>query len=257
MFYVNKVVGFFLNPLMLGILMVLAACILQWMQRKKLGGVLNLLAILWFWVWSTNALYKTIGYRLEKEFPPVAIEKYPRADAIVVLGGGMGSNTNVMFADMSSAADRVWHAARLYRAGKAPIVIPSGTGEKESTVPLLLDFGVPKGAILPEVNSRNTEENALYVEELLRNYYPSATNRTILLVTSAWHMRRSVLLFSKTSLRIIPAPADHEAFVYCSRDLNWKDYLPQADMFYRNSTMCKEYLGYWFYCIKGNRIQRK
>jgi uncharacterized SAM-binding protein YcdF (DUF218 family) len=257
MFYVNKVVGFLLNPLMLGMLMVLAAYILHCTQRKKLGGVFNLLAVLWFWVWSTNAFYKTIGYRLEKEFPPVAVEKCPRADAIVVLGGGMGSNTNVMFADMGSAADRVWHAARLYRAGKAPIVIPSGLGENESTVPLLLDFGVPKAAILPEVKARNTEENALYVEELLKNNYSSATNRTILLVTSAWHMRRSVLLFSKTSLRIIPAPADHEAFVFCSRDLIWKDYLPETDMFYRNSTMCKEYLGYWFYCIKENRIRRK
>ena len=245
MFYVNKVVGFFLNPLMVGMLMVLVAYILQWKQRKKLGGVLNLLAVLWFWVWSTNALYKAIGYRLEKEYPPVAVEQIPQADAIILLGGGMGSNTNVIFADMGNGADRVWHAARLYRAGKAPIVIPSGTGEKESTVPLLLDFGIPKSAIVPEVNARNTEENAFNVENLLKNHYSCVTNRTlrILLVTSAWHMRRSVLLFSKTTLDIVPAPADHEAFVLCDRDLNWKDYLPQADMFYRNSTMCKEYLG--------------
>ena len=95
-------------------------------------------------------------------------EEMPEADAIVLLGGGMAAAPgHYPYADMAPAADRVWHAARLYKAGKAPLIIPSGSGDLASTVPLLRDFGVPQAAILVEGKARNTEENAKFVSVLL------------------------------------------------------------------------------------------
>ncbi len=60
-------------------------------------------------------------------YSPVAVAETPTADAIVALGGAVEGPAPPRIAlDLSDAADRVLHAARLYRAGKAPVVVISG-----------------------------------------------------------------------------------------------------------------------------------
>ena len=250
MYLLNKIVGGLLNPLMVGLVGVVASGLCLWRNRRKTGFGLLIVAVAWLWLWSTPMMYRWMGGALESEWPVVKAEDAPKADAIVLLGGGMGSNTNVYpYAEMWNGADRVWHAARLYKAGKAPIVIPSGTGERESAMPLLLDLGVPESAIVIEGKARNTEENAKFVEKILEPRNTQNTRKRVLLVTSAWHMRRSVLMYRKyaPSLEIIPAAADYEATVQTGHPFSAKDLWPDATMFYANSYILKEYIGYWGY----------
>mgnify|MGYP002624449412 CR=1 FL=1 len=168
MYVVNKIVCACVNPFMIGLALATFGSICAYVNRRRLGFCLVALSVLWLWLWSTPVMYRWLGCALEDACPIVKAEDAPVADAIVVLGGGMGANTNVYpYAEMWGGADRVWHAARLYKAGKAPVVITSGTGERESTVPLLVDFGVPASAIFVEDKARNTEENAKFVEEVL------------------------------------------------------------------------------------------
>jgi uncharacterized SAM-binding protein YcdF (DUF218 family) len=159
---------------------------------------------------------------------------------------------------MWGGADRVWHAARLYKAGKAPIVIPTGCGERESAVPLLRDFGVPESAIVVEDKARNTEENAKFVERMINSRVDrvervegEGRKPRVLLVTSAWHMKRSVLMYRKYApgLEIIPAAADYEATVLTGHPFAFKDIWPDSNMLFANSYIFKEYLGYWGYRI--------
>ena len=262
MYLLNKIVGGCLNPLAIGLVLIVAGGLCLWRSWRKTGFGLLIGAVAWLWLWSTPVMYRWMGGALESEWPVVKAEDAPKADAIVLLGGGMGANTNVYpYAEMWNGADRVWHAARLYKAGKAPLVIPTGSGERESSVPLLLDLGVPESAIRVEPEARNTEENAKFVEKLLTAYLTMdsppqlpTTNyqlptRRILLVTSAWHMRRSVLMYRKyaPNLEIIPAAADYEATVQTGRPFSAKDLWPDATMFYANSYILKEYIGYWGY----------
>lgn len=205
-------------------------------------------------------MYRWLGCALEGEFPPVKAENSPVADAIVVMGGGMGVNTNVYsYAEMWGGADRAWHAARLYKAGKAPIVIPTGSGERESTVPLLIDLCVPESAILVEDKARNTEENAKFVARMIGGHVSrrqceedrNADGRKyrVLLVTSAWHMKRSKLMYEKYApeLEIIPAAADYEALVIMGHPFCSSDLLPDVNKLASNSALFKECLGYWGY----------
>ena len=262
MYVVNKIVGGCLNPLVIGMMLIAVGGILLWCKRRKTGFGFLGASFVWFWLWSTPMMYRWMGGALESEWPVVKAEDAPKADAIVLLGGGMGANTNVYpYAEMWNGADRVWHAARLYKAGKAPIVIPTGSGERESSVPLLLDLGVPESAIRVEPEARNTEENAKFVEKLLTacltmdsppqlpttNY--QLPTRRILLVTSAWHMRRSVLMYRKyaPSLEIVPAAADYEATVTTGHPFCFKDLWPDVNVLFANSYILKEYLGYWGY----------
>ena len=250
MYLLNKIVGGCLNPLVIGLVLVIVGGLCLWRSWRKAGFGLLIGSVAWLWLWSTPMMYRWMGGALESEWPVVKAEDAPKADAIVLLGGGMGSNTNAYpYAEMWNGADRVWHAARLYKAGKAPLVIPTGRGEQESTVPLLRDLGVPESAIVVEGEARNTEENARFVEKILEPRNTQNTRKRVLLVTSAWHMRRSVLMYRKyaPSLEIIPAAADYEATVNTSHPFCFKDIWPDTNALFANSYIFKEYLGYWGY----------
>ena len=250
MYVLNKIVGGCLNPLVIGMVAIAACGVCAFLRRRRSCVALAVVVFAWFWLWGTPLMYRWLGCSLESEWPVVKAEDSPRADAIVLLGGGMGSNTNVYpYADMWGGADRVWHAARLYRAGKAPIVIPTGSGERESALPLLADLGVPEAAILVEDKARNTEENAKFVERLLAAKNEKSAKKKVLLVTSAWHMRRSVLMYKKyaPSLEIVPAAADYEATIITGHQFEPKDLVPDVAIFFANSYVLKEYIGYWGY----------
>ena len=267
MYIVNKIVGGCVNPLVIGMMLIAVGGILLWRGWRKTGFGFLGVSFAWFWLWSTPMMCRWIGGSLERGWPVVMAEDAPKADAIVLLGGGMGANPRVYpYAEMCSAADRVWHAARLYRAGKAPIVIPTGCGERESTLPLLLDFGVPESAVVIEDKARNTEENAKFVEKILNSggvgsggvrelelthSKPTHSPTRILLVTSAWHMRRSVLMYRRyaPNLEIIPAATDYEVLVRVGHPFGLADLWPSVDYLHGNAAMFKEWLGYWGYLL--------
>lgn len=246
----NKIVGFFSSPLVLAIAFMVVGTFLVARGRRKIGLWIVAGAITWLWVWSTGTMYRIVGIGLEGEWPVVLAEDSPTADAIVLLGGGIGSNTNVYpYAEMSGGSDRVWHAARLYKAGKAPLIIASGKEGRPAHVPLLVDLGVPETAIIVEEESRNTEENAKFVKRLLLGN--GKEKGSVLLVTSVWHMRRAKLMFDRYApeLEVIPAPTDYEALVGTGHSFSVGELLPNADMLSANTRCLKEYIGYWGYVL--------
>jgi uncharacterized SAM-binding protein YcdF (DUF218 family) len=147
---------------------------------------------------------------LENRTAPLASSESP-ADAIVVLGGGvMPARPPRTAPELSDAGDRVLEAARLWRAGRAPLVVAcggslDGTPPEASDLATLLRFlGVAPEAILEDARSRNTRENALEARRLLD---PLGARR-ILLVTSALHMPRAAALFRGQGFAVVPAPTD-------------------------------------------------
>ena len=248
MYIINKVVWFFLNPLTLPLVgAIVGGVLLAWKHgwRRVAGAGLLFASLAFLWFESTPVCLKLVGCPLERPYLAAqTAESLPTADAIVILGGGMGKFSGMAYPEMFDAADRVWHAARLWKAGKAPVIVASGTGELEATVPLLLDFGVPRGAIVVDNESRNTYENSRFTERLLLERLGPSTNAppSILLVTSAWHMPRALGNFSRTSLRVSAAAADFSATN--SRVWHWWDWIaPSADALMRSNCCFKEWMG--------------
>ena len=238
MYYLNKTIGAFLNPLGIGLLLVLLAIVLAQLKRRRLSCMCGLLSVAWLWFWSTGVTGRLIGLSLEHEFPPQLAEQMPQADAIVVLGGGAGLNTNACpYAELEQGADRAWHGARLYRAGKAPRVFVTG----EADARFMVDLGVPRTAIAVNDRARNTEEEA--------KLFASRGVKSILLVTSAWHMRRAKLMFEKYAkgIEIIPAATDYANMTMFDRPLEFRDFVPDPVMIGQNAYMFKEWIAYWGY----------
>ncbi len=246
MYALTKFLTWLASPLVIA----LALGLFAWWQayRGRRGRAIAWLiaSVAWSLVWTSPLFYGWFGCTLERKYPPLRVEVMPAADAIVVLGGGMESSfPRLPYADMNGAADRIWHAARLYHAGKAPLVILSGSWDDVSSQPLLLDLGVPPSSIRVETASRNTAENARFTAALLQE----TRARRVLLVTSAWHMRRAQLLFARTGVEVIPAATDYEATIARARPDRWglQNLLPSPDALNRNTGILKEYIGYWVY----------
>ena len=249
MYILNKIVGGLLNPVSLALLFVLAGAICAAARRRRTALALLAFAFVWLWVWSTGFWCHAIGLPLERLYPVVMAEAAPQADAIIVLGGGMSANADAYpYADMCEAGDRAWHAARLYKAGKAPLVVPTGCNDRQSVVPLLLDLGVPSTAIQVENKARNTEENALLVSRQLKDAAIGRKPRA-LLVTSAQHMRRAMLMYERYApdIEIVPAATDYNVTVCTDRPYKISDFFPNTDYLQKNGCIMKEMVGYWGY----------
>ena len=247
--FINKFVGFVVNPLFIGMMMVIAGFILIRMKRLWAASCMLAGSFVWYWFWSMPIVGGWLCFPLEKDYPVVLAEDMPKADAIVLLGGGVGGSTNYPYADLGPGADRAWHAARLWKAGKAPIIIPSNVGAELADIKLLMDLGVPRDAVILENRAVNTEENAKFVANLLAA--KNAKNSKILLVTSACHMGRSLYMFRKYApeLECIPAATDYQALPWKDEPFKWRSLLPNISAFAHCNDFIHEYIGYWGYRV--------
>jgi uncharacterized SAM-binding protein YcdF (DUF218 family) len=112
-------------------------------------------------------------------------------------------------------ADRVLQTIQLYKQGKIKrILLTGGSGsvefpeQKESywIMKVLHDAGIPDSAVVVEGESRNTRENALFSARVI-SQNPKLHGR-ILVITSAFHMRRAEACFKKVGLQFDTFPVD-------------------------------------------------
>ena len=256
MYIVNKIVGYLISPAGFGMALVGAAVVARTMGRKRLAGWAVVLAFANLWLWSTPWMTAKVGAPLEAEFlvggRVPAVEALPHADAIALHGGGMGIATNIgSRAEMWTSADRVWHAARLWKAGKAPKILVMGRGGVDSTQDLLLDFGISTNALVFTDEPRNTEEEAKAIVRLFDcSDCPIGEGRPrVLVVTSAWHMKRTMLMYEKYArgVEAVPAPCDFENTLGAEKTKGLMCLLPDPQALVGNSIAVHEWLGYFGY----------
>lgn len=244
MFVISKLAIAIISPLGSAILGGLIALLVGFLGFRRLALVLGVLSVAWLWVWSLPATsYALRGY-LESQHSPMAVEATPEAEAIVVLGGGTWPmQFDQPYPNLGAASDREWHGARLYQAGKAPFLILTGghdpqfsaTSSAETMRRFMADLGVPESAMVLEDQARNTTENALFTAQILRD----RGIKRILLVTSALHMPRSVALFERQGLEVVPAATDHEVRPQPA----WRRWMPSTDALDGSSRAIKEVVG--------------
>src|SRR5260370_14308182 len=134
-----------------------------------------------------------------------------KVDAMVVFAGGVGESGKAG----GGAQERLKQAVDLYKAGDAPyLVLSSGYvysfREAEVMRALAVDQGVPASAIVLEQRAANTYQNVTFVDAILREHHW----KSILLVSSPYHMRRALLVWRKVApdLTVVPAPPAQSQF---------------------------------------------
>ncbi|MBT6620225.1 MAG: YdcF family protein [Gemmatimonadetes bacterium] len=223
--------------------------------RRVYGQGCILLGITLLLVFSNPLVGDALLGALEREYEVSSAVESPNADAIVVLGGVTVPPVSPRVeVEITGGGDRLLHGLRLYRAGKAPVLVFSGgaltqlTGstmsEAQQFLRLTVESGVDSAVVVLEGDSRNTYENALYTRQILEK----RGWREVLLVTSASHMRRAVAAFRTQGIVVIPAPTDIRVV---ARDFSLLQLLPTVAALEKSSIAIKEYIGWWIYGIRG------
>lgn len=253
-FYSGKVATYVFGPLGIVLILLLAALLLY--RRPRLGRAVLAAAMLILWALSTQVVSQWLLRGLENQVPGYSLENAPREPAIVVLGGFMRTPSAAHTkGDFTDAMDRLLHGFRLYRAGKAPLILISGGDvpmfgigtqtEAEAARTVLEEWGVPESAILIETRSKNTAENGSFSRELLA----SRGIHRALLVTSAMHMPRALAAFRKAGLEVIPAPTDYQTG-WPQPDLPFR-LLPDSEALHESTEALREYIGLYVYRLRG------
>jgi uncharacterized SAM-binding protein YcdF (DUF218 family) len=194
----------------LGIIGVLL-CASRW---ARLGRRLAITAIVLLAICGFSPLGDLFLYPLESRFPPWNAE-LGAPDGIIVLGGPIDSDLSAEYDTpvVRSAPDRIiagtalarqYPNARFVFTGGSANLVSGDAREADYAGAVFERLGIPKSRLIMERRSRNTYENALFTADMVK---PKPGERW-LLVTSAYHMPRSIGLFRKAGFAVEAYPVD-------------------------------------------------
>jgi len=188
------------------VVLVFLLCIV-WKRYRKLFFIIGFSMLLLF----TNKFLGNL-LLLAWEVPPQPIASLPQYPVGIVLGGITTDKEPRDRSHVTGDADRILHAIQLYRAGKIEKILLSGGSGKllVDSIPealslqrILRNAKIPEADILVEATSRNTRENALNSRSVLK---ANGITSEVLLITSAYHMRRAEACFEKVDVPVNTFP---------------------------------------------------
>ena len=228
-----------------------------WILALMIAGVLNnkrrklflFLSLIIFFFFSNDFIFNTVVKAWET--PQISIKKFDKQYKAGILLGGFSDYDYIKNKhNFKKEADRLIYTLQLYNQGIIKnIFISGGNGnlfnnnykESETIKEFLIKNKIDSSDIFIENQSRNTKENAINSAKLLdkKNEY--------ILITSAIHMRRSILCFENVGLKIIPFSVDNSM----SYSTNKIEYiiLPRSRVLQNWEDLIHEIIGYYVYLL--------
>jgi uncharacterized SAM-binding protein YcdF (DUF218 family) len=204
-----------LTPLPLFFLLLLVAIWFRHRNKHRPAHILAILSLIWLIAICTEPLPRLSCWLLERQYPVlITPPSSPATDTIfvVVLGAGYKENPARPAINKTSLAGlaRLAEGIRLFRQLPGPaLLVTSGFGgdEPRSNAEIQRNAAVELGVSPSSIAILPLPQNTRY--EALQFRQRFGTNRTVILVTDAVHLPRSVLWFKRTGQRVLPAPANH------------------------------------------------
>lgn len=249
LFSIKKFLSAFILPPGCFVLLLLATGLRFLLRGRFAAGLTNLLLCALLWAASTSALGNLAIGSLEAGLSiPAAIQ----GDVIILLGGGTHPDVPDLTGIGSPTGDmavRLLTAVRAQRMLDVPIIVSGGSSnpgmppEAPTVARLLADLGVAREHLIEEAGSRDTVENAAQTLEVLRQ----RGFQNPVLVTSAYHMKRSLLSFEKRGIHPLALPCDFRTNE--NRIKTWRDYVPSMNGLVNLYRALHEYLGLLYYRV--------
>src|SRR4051812_46625279 len=210
-FVVSKVLSFLAQPLAITVLILIASWLIKNQRWKKILRITSIFLLLF-----TSNYFIANDLMRAWEIPVTTFASITKKYDYGVLLTGV-TKTNMTPKDRTyfgRGADRATHTMQLYKSGIIKkIIVSGGSGrldgggvrEADDLADFLKLTGVPDSAIIIENESKNTHESAIRVSEILAKLEGS---KEVLLVTSGYHMRRSLACFRKVGVQVVPFATD-------------------------------------------------
>src|SRR5438309_2841766 len=213
-FILSKTLGAALLPINLLVELVLVSLVLMVTRFAALGRKLRVTTLVLLALAAFSPLGNLLLYPLESRFPPWDPSR-GAPDGIIVLGGSIDTDLSAAHRTpvVAHAADRLFAPAELARrypntrivfTGGSANLVETDSREADYSAPILESLGISKERLILERDSRNTYENAIFTKQLVA---PKPGERW-LLVTSAFHMPRSMGIFRKAGFDVEAYPVD-------------------------------------------------
>ena len=241
-YILSKILPLIVLPLGLSLILLVVGLVVRWRWAVVTAALL-------LWVFSLGLVSQSLWRWLEAPWERRSALEALQADAIVVLSGGRYPAPGSARLSEWHDPDRFLAGLDLFRAGKAPRLLftggvspfrPAQRPEGEHYLHEAALLGVPEAAMASTPPVLNTADEAVAIRRLL----PARQSR-VLLVTSAFHMRRSQRLFERQGMQVLPFPVDFQARGRWAGPL-WRDptqWLPSAGALDNSSRAMRELLG--------------
>lgn len=257
-FWLKKLIAYWLMPVPMCVVLLGGGAILLRTRRAKLGRGLMLAGTVLLLLYGNKFVSAALVRPLEFTYPAIpeitagtpAPAELAVCQYIVVLGAGHGFTPGrSATARLSpSALARLTEGVRLAQAVPGAKLLFTGpaSGKQASHASVMGEAAVALGidptriVLIEEV--RDTEDESLAVKEKI-GAVPFA------LVTSSWHMRRSVALFRHAGLAPLPCPTDFTA--HDDGEWHWRDLVWDVESLERSTWAVRERIGLLWITLRG------
>ncbi len=238
---------FILNPLLWFLLILAVAAWFATGRNKwlRLSGVGVFLAL---WVLGTRPVAEFIIQPLETQYLPPSIKtlQAQHVQQVVVLSGGgypVEGELRVSALPPASQARFLSGVELCTQIGSECRLLFSGSaGQSNESIAVSADMEtlarrvLPQTQIASESKSNDTADHPINVK-------PFVGGNTFVLVTSAYHMPRAMMVFGKAGLHPLPCPVDR----YVHGHYDWRDLLPSSANLQTIQIALHEYVGLLWY----------
>jgi uncharacterized SAM-binding protein YcdF (DUF218 family) len=213
----------------------------------KRAKILFFLAAVLLWAISTKFVANLLLYPLEH----ITYKENIKPTAVVVLGGG--TNSNDLLKASPDAFKREIYGLILAKKNNLPFIFTGGgikTKEAKNIkkdIKLITKTCNCKIKAYFENRSLDTYENAKFTAKLFKKIH---LNKKIYLVTSAYHIKRAIILFKYFGFKIIPKPV---GFFY-NDDYTFWDIFPKMKNLFHSYKVIHEYFGILSLYLRGIKI---
>ena len=247
-FLLSKFLPLVFSPL--GIVLILLFLFIIRRKNKFIYSVYLLLI-----VFSNGIISNGLWRLLEYPWQRLDYSEVDYAEGIVVLSNGRhlppGNSKIIEWHD----SDRFFAGINLYKANKSSkLIFTGGINPLSSALPPegdiyiqeALELGIPKEDLFTTTPVMNTNQEAKAIKKLLSDQI--ITSKKIILVTSAFHMKRAKRLFEREGIIVLPYPVDFKSnkslLAAFNNPLKWA---PSSSHFAQSSSAIREIIGLIFY----------
>ena len=226
LFIIKKIISSLIMPLPIGIILAILALFFLYKNSYKKAKIFLTLSILWISLFSYAPFSNMLLYPLENAYAKLKI--VPKNIKYIVFLGGDRQN-------------RGWEVLRLHNILPNSTIITSGYAgrgeipEAIKTAKVLQSVGINKNNIKIHPQPKDTKQEAIKIKEVLKD-------EKFILVTSAYHMPRAMMIFKSVGLNPLAAPTD-----YLIKDSDKALDLPRSRYLHRSTRAWHEYIGILYF----------
>ncbi len=204
-------------------------------HKSNWGKAFLLLGVFCYYIFSITPTSDFLLTPLESNYNTLPIHDIENANIAVLLLGGRESNVL-----RGNEVLRLWHLSnnnmKIIVSGTDPIF--STNGRAQAVRNFFIHRGVNSADIIIEGESRNTKENVINVHKIVGD-------DMFFLVTSAYHMNRSVKEFERLGVNPITAPTDFKRSMVSKYSIN--DFIPRGQNLRNSDLATHEHVGFIYY----------